>query len=195
MAELTPKERLQPSLLDRLTDDDPTNSQESRNRRVLSPGRLRESVRRDLSWLLNNTHLAATVELEEYPEVERSILNYGVPDLAGKTSSTIDVPGLEQALQAAIVEFEPRLLPDSVSVRVTVDRQQMTHNAMSFMIEAELWAQPLPLKLWLKTDLDLETGEFSVSEPAQPDSTGDAATGGSATGTDATGPDPTHTDE
>ena len=45
MAELTSKERLQPSLLDRLTDDEPDKTQESRDQRVLSANRLRECVR------------------------------------------------------------------------------------------------------------------------------------------------------
>jgi type VI secretion system protein ImpF len=169
MVELTPKERLQPSLLDRLTDDEPDKTQESRHRRVLSPNQLRESVRRDLSWLLNTTHLAAKQDLTAYPEVERSTLNYGVPDLSGKTSSTVDLPALEKAIRAAIWEFEPRLLRRSVRIKVVVDEQQMSHNAMSFLIEAELWAQPLPLRLFLKTDLDLETGKIFVSETTGPD--------------------------
>lgn len=169
MAELTPKERLQPSLLDRLTDDEPDRQQESRDRRVLSPNRLRESVRRDLAYLLNNAHLAATVDLTDYPEVARSTLNYGLPDLSGKTSSTVDVPALEKAIRRAIWEFEPRLLKESVRVRVLVDKQQMSHNAMAFLIEAELWAQPLPLRLFLKTDLDLETGKVFVTEATRTD--------------------------
>jgi len=41
MAELTPKERLQPSLLDRLTDEEPDRRQESRDKRILSPAKLK----------------------------------------------------------------------------------------------------------------------------------------------------------
>jgi type VI secretion system protein ImpF len=37
------------------------------------------------------------------------------------------------------------------------------------LIEAELWAQPLPLRLFLRTDLDLETGEVQVSEVGAPE--------------------------
>jgi type VI secretion system protein ImpF len=33
-----------------------------------------------------------------------------------------------------------------------------------FDIEAELWAQPLPLRLFLRTEIDLETGGVKVSE-------------------------------
>ena len=164
MAELTTQERLQPSLLDRLTDDEPDNVQESRDKRVLSSQRLRDSVRRDLNWLFNTTNLSAVQNLEAYPEVERSTLNYGLPDLAGKTSSSIDRDLLERLLRRAIWEYEPRLLRSSIRVKLSANDSELNHNAMNFSIQAELWAQPLPLRLFLKTDLDLETGEASVSE-------------------------------
>lgn len=169
MAELTPKERLQPSLLDRLSDDEPDRTRESRDKRVLSPQRLRESVRRDLSWLLNNTHLATVQDLAPYPYVEQSTLNYGMPDLAGKTASTVDSSALEKSIRRAIWEFEPRLLKESVRVKAVVNDKQMNHNALCFTIEAELWAQPLPLRLFLRTDVDLETGSVVVTEAARTD--------------------------
>jgi type VI secretion system protein ImpF len=167
MAELTQKERLQPSLLDRLTDDERENRQESRDKRVLSPARLRECVRRDLTWLLNTTHLAALEDLQAHPEVQRSVLNYGMPDLAGRTASSIDIRSLERLLVKVIADFEPRLLKSSVKVKVVADPEKMNHNAMCFSIEAELWAQPLPLRLFLRTDIDLETGSVSVTDQGQ----------------------------
>ena len=84
MAELTPTERLQPSLLDRLTDEEPAQSQEGRNRRVLSIQRLRESVLRDVGWLLNTTNMADKDLKERYPYVAGSVVNFGLPDLAGQ---------------------------------------------------------------------------------------------------------------
>jgi type VI secretion system protein ImpF len=164
MAELTPKEKLQPSLLDRLTDDEPDRQRESREKRILNSMQLRESVRRDLSWLLNNTYLQAIEDLSAYPEVIRSTLNYGVPDLAGRTATTVDVKELEKSLRAAILMFEPRLLQDSIRLKSVVDPKGSTHNDLSFVIEAELWAQPVPLRVFLKTDVDLETGEIAVTE-------------------------------
>jgi type VI secretion system protein ImpF len=164
MAELTQKERLQPSLLDRLTDDKPDERQESRDKHVLSPSRLRECVRRDLSWLLNTTNLAAVEPLDEYPEVLQSVLNFGMPDLAGHTASSVDVRLMERLLCKVIWDFEPRLLKSSVKVKLYVDEQHMDRNAMMFDIEAELWAQPLPLRLFLRTEIDLENGGVKVSE-------------------------------
>jgi type VI secretion system protein ImpF len=164
VADLTPKERLQPSLLDRLTDDEPDKRQESAEKRVLSLQRIRESVRRDLSWLLNTPNLASLQDLDDYPEVERSTVNYGIPDLAGRTGSSIDSAAIAALLKRAIVNFEPRLLSRSVKVRVVVDHEQHSPNAVCFALEAELWSQPLPLKLYFRTDLDLEDGEAKVTE-------------------------------
>jgi type VI secretion system protein ImpF len=164
MAELTKKERLQPSLLDRLTDDDPEARQESRDKRVLSPARLRECVRRDLTWLFNTANLATVLNLDEVPEVARSTLNFGLPDLAGRTASSVDIRALEQILRRVIWDFEPRLIKTSVRVRVVADEQTMNHNAMTFDIEAELWAQPLPLRLFFRTEIDLETGGVNVAD-------------------------------
>jgi type VI secretion system protein ImpF len=164
MAELTPKERLQPSLLDRLTDDEPDRKQESRDKRVLSPLRLRDSVRRDLSWLFNATQLATVEALDAFPHVQRSTVNFGIPDLAGRSLSSVDPVVVERLLRRAIWDFEPRLLRSSVKVRLVESAEQDHHNALYFTIEADLWAQPVPLRLFLKTELDLEDGSVRISE-------------------------------
>ena len=164
MAELTPKERLQPSLLDRLTDDEPYKQEESREQRVLSWQRLREVVRRDLAWLFNTTNLEAAQDLSDYPHVAQSVLNYGLPDLAGRTTASVDTEKLERLLRQAIRQFEPRILPANLRVRLVLDRTKMSHNAMLFEIEGDLWAQPVPYQLYLRTEVDLELGEARVTE-------------------------------
>jgi type VI secretion system protein ImpF len=164
MPELTQQERLQPSLLDRLTDDEPDKRLESRDQRVLSLRRLREGVRRDLAWLLNTWHLASTEDLTPFPNVAHSVLNYGIPDLAGATASSADVGTLERLIRQAVWDFEPRILKNSVKVRATIDTAQMSHNALTFVIEGELWAQPVPLHLFLKSEIDLECGAVQVTE-------------------------------
>jgi type VI secretion system protein ImpF len=165
MAELIQKERLQPSLLDRLTDDEPAHRAEARDKRLLSPAQLRESVRRDLTWLFNTTRLAASLpSLEDHPFAASSVINFGIPDLAGRTASAVDIPAMESALRQAILDFEPRLLPASVTVRGLLDARDTSHNAVSFAIDAELWAQPMPLRLALRTQIDLEGGYVQISD-------------------------------
>jgi len=161
MAELGPRERLQPSLLDRLTDEEPHAQQEGRDKRVLSPARLRESVGRDLGWLLNTVNLATVQSLDDYPEVARSVVNFGMADLTGRTAAGINFQLLEKQLARAISDFEPRLLRSSVKVKAVLDVHKMSHNALCFDIEAE---QPLPLRLFLRTEIDLESGTVNVAE-------------------------------
>ena len=164
MAELTPNERLQPSLLDRLTDSNPKGEKESREERVLSVRQLRKSVVRDLEWLLNAGRLETTEDLSEYPEVKHSVLNYGIPDLAGTTASSMDVYQLEQTLRQAILDFEPRIMPHNLRVQVSQNETTMSTNSITLEIEGEIWGQPLPEHLYLKTVLDLELGIFQFPE-------------------------------
>jgi type VI secretion system protein ImpF len=168
MAELTQKERLQPSLLDRLTDNEPEQRQEPRDKRILSPSRLRESVRRDLTWLFNTPNLTTVLDLANFPAVAESVLNYGLPSLSGRTTASVDIPEMERLLRQAIWIFEPRLNKSSIRVRLVADPLLMSHNALSFSIEAELWAQPIPLRLFLKTDIDLEAGNAIVVDAGSP---------------------------
>ena len=163
MAELAARERLQPSLLDRLSDDEPNNSSEPRERRVLSLGTLREGVMRDLAWLLNTTNLLSVVPLDQMPHVANSVLNYGVPDISGRAMSSLDVSKLERGIRQAIWDFEPRLIRNTVSVKARTNRVA-EQNKLTFEIEADLWAQPYPERLYLKTELDLERGALTLSE-------------------------------
>ncbi len=164
MADFANRERLQPSLLDRLTDHDPRNQKESRDDRVLSVERLKESVLRDLEWLLNTENLASSVDLTPYPEIASSTLNFGRPALSGKAGSTIDLTQLQQRIQLAILQFEPRIIAKSIKIRVVYAADLSSNNSLSFEIEGQLWAQPLPLTLFLRTELDLESGTISVLE-------------------------------
>jgi type VI secretion system protein ImpF len=162
MAELAPRERLQPSLLDRLTDDEPGNPAEPRERRVLSLRTLRQGVLRDLAWLLNTTNLLSVVDAGRLPHLANSVLNFGVPDLSGNSISSLNLDKLERAIRQAIWDFEPRLIRATVTVKAV--SSEVNHNKLTFEITGDLWAQPYPERLYLKTELDLERGTVFLAE-------------------------------
>src|SRR6266850_1718886 len=156
------RDRINPSLLDRLTDEAPG-----------APGRgasttlseLRRSVLRDLTWLFNTTQPLNSEDAEAWPQVRKSVLNFGLPPLAGTHASGVDLVRLERALRQAIVDFEPRILPDSVSVKALLEHDTLDHhNVISLEIAGLLWAQPVPIELLLRTQLDLESGQNRVEE-------------------------------
>ena len=164
MADLSQQERLQPSLLDRLIDNDPTNPHESREQRVLTMQQLRAAVLRDLSWLFNCEALSHNEDLDAYPSVQNAVLNYGLPPLTGRLGSAINPAEIERTLKTVIRNFEPRILNRNLQVHMLPPEQRKNPNALAFEIEADLWAQPIPLSLFLRTDLDLEMGQAEVAE-------------------------------
>jgi len=165
MVEVAARDTLQPALLDRLTDHDPTRKVESRQERIISRTQLRASVLRDLSWLFNTTNFSSDVSLAAYPLVAQSTLNYGLAPLSGKIVSSLDLAELERVLKDAILRFEPRILPHTLSVRGISPSESLSHhNVVSFEIRGELWGHPYSLELLLKTDVDLESGEIRIAE-------------------------------
>lgn len=163
MAAVAPLERLQPALLDRLTDLEPDKKTESRDGRVMSARRFEESVLRDLAWLLNASNLEAAEDLEDYPEVRASVLNFGIRDFSGLVATGMSAAAIERAVHTAITAFEPRLDRSALRVSVVMESTEALRNALAFRIEAQLWAEPLPVSLYLKTELDLETGAVTVT--------------------------------
>jgi type VI secretion system protein ImpF len=165
MSNLRAQDRLQPALLDRLTDDNPESQVEGPDARVINRNRLRDLVLRDLAWLLNATAPGASIDWAHAPHARDSVLNYGLPILSGETASSVDPKVLQSDVRRAILDFEPRILPGTLVVEAIVSADQMDrHNQIGFRITGQLWAQPLPLELLLRTDIDLETGHVAVRE-------------------------------
>lgn len=164
MARRVELQGLQPSLLDRLTDEDPKSNREPTERSGISLSDWRASVLRDLAWLLNTTSLGQLQPLERMPEVKRSVINYGIAPVTGRIATTAQARELEMALRQAIIDFEPRILKESVRVRVVPPEETPSRHAILFEIEGDLFADPLPLHLALRTEIDLDSGDATVSD-------------------------------
>jgi type VI secretion system protein ImpF len=161
MSDQTITERLQPSLLDRLTDAEPSSRKESRDERVIDLRRLREIVQRDLSWLLNTNDNSTWIDAARYPHASRSVLNFGVREVAGEYSTQERVKLIRDSIQRAIEVFEPRISAGTLDVVLrdeTTDRSTVVY----FDIRAEMWAQPLPIELYLRSEVDITTGELKL---------------------------------
>lgn len=164
----TVNDRLQPALLDRLTDDSPHQVQESDTQRVMNKAQLRRAVLRDLGWLFNASQ-PHPQWAQDHPDLDASVLNFGLPPMAGQRVSKLDVHELERLIAQAIRRFEPRILPDTLQVRAQESGSVLdTHNLVEFEIRGHLWSQPVPLEILLRTRLDLEAGQVEVQDPTAP---------------------------
>src|SRR6202047_4735148 len=157
---ITPLDRLQPCLLDRLTDDEPGKREESRSQRIISLQRYKTGVLRDLEWLFNSIghfpdERVGEVTFADYEEAYRSVINFGIRQLYGRLAP--DIEEIEKQLLDALITFEPRINRHTLSVKAVIKQQ-----ILSIEMTGELWVYPIPEKLFIQTQLDLETSQCSV---------------------------------
>jgi type VI secretion system protein ImpF len=179
-ADVPERDRLQPALLDRLIDEDPRSHVEPPHRRVVDETRLREALRRDLTWLFGTANSSADPGpgrvIATDPDLRSSVLNFGIPDLVGRAASTFDraaVLDLERALRQAIADFEPRLRRQTVRVLrrdPTADEPDRATasdgHRLRFHIEGELLAFPVQARLLLQAVVDVENGTAEIAPAA-----------------------------
>ena len=161
MADKTITERLQPSLLDRLTDLEPVSVTEARDDRVINIRRLRDIIRRDLAWLLNSNSMDILIDADQYPHASNSVLNYGVRETAGDFSTEKRATEIRKAIKRAIIMFEPRIKEGTLEIVACKDKKS-SQTIIEFDIHAEMWAQPLPMELYLRSQIDLTTGQLAL---------------------------------
>ncbi|QDY40877.1 type VI secretion system baseplate subunit TssE [Candidatus Pantoea soli] len=162
---LTARDKLQSSLLDRLTDHAPDKRHEASNTTLISHTTLRRHVLRDLQWLFNTINNEAQQDLSGFPEVRRSVWNFGVAPLAGQNISDIEWHEMQRKMTDAILHFEPRILPQGLQVRCVSDLKSLSlHNVLSIEIKGRLWCVPYPLEFLFRTQVDLESGHFELQD-------------------------------
>lgn len=152
--------RITPSILDRLLDFEPDMSREPAASRARSLRELKQSVKRDLEWLLNTrSHSGETHSQLE--EVGRSMAVYGLNDFTGMgVKSPGEQKMLVQSLESAIRLFEPRLM----NLRVSLEPIDEIKRVLHFRIEARLKVDPVPEPITFDTVLQMGSGQFEIIE-------------------------------
>jgi type VI secretion system protein ImpF len=134
---------------------------------------LREAVRRDIEALFNTERFEAVPLLSEaergladspaeliadFPNVRRSVLNYGVPAFSGRRARDFDTEALARELKEVVATYEPRLKRDTIRVRVGSGERA----GLRIDIEATLMLSPVPERLRLATLVDLDSGQAAT---------------------------------
>lgn len=123
---------------------------------------LRATVLRELNWILNTTNFGSVQNLKPYPEVATSVLNYGVPDMAGKLLQRRAIETRAREIKQAIRRFEPRIAPQRLDVTATA--KDAKPNAVTFVIRADVTSAVLALPVEFKTDVEIDTGAATLRE-------------------------------
>jgi len=123
---------------------------------------LRATIRRDIAWLLNTTNFGALNDLEPYPRVKTSVINYGVPDLAGKSFHRRTILHRAREMRAAIRAFEPRLKGESLTVEPMANADRP--NSVTYIIHGDITAAAQALPVKFRTEVDSDSASVDVSE-------------------------------
>jgi type VI secretion system protein ImpF len=135
---------------------------ESGELKAVSTRRLRDYVCRDVAALLNCANLEAVVDLDAYPHVQSSVLNFGMPSLAGRAARSADPQQIAGAIEAALRRFEPRL--SAVRVTPEMGEEGNETHVLAFRVEALLWGQLASQQLVLRTRVDVDSGNVNIAD-------------------------------
>lgn len=156
--------QLMPTLFDRLRDEAPSRANETPAEYTISAARLRDIIQRDLAFLLNTTNAEDLIDRERFPEAAASTVNFGVRPLAGSYLSERKWADIERIIRRAITDYEPRLLPDTVTVLPLMkEGASNEYNVLLFEIRAMINLRPYPLELTVQSSVDLETNRMNVT--------------------------------
>ncbi|PQV48777.1 type VI secretion system baseplate subunit TssE [Paraburkholderia sp. BL21I4N1] len=127
---------------------------------------LRESILRDLGWLMNSVPLDATDNLNAYPHVHRSVINFGMNAVVGSCTPVNGWTPIESAIREAITQFEPRILADSIEVRCVAGSTAVRPgHTLPLEISGELWVGDSSQAFVLRSQIDLENGRVTLRSP------------------------------
>jgi type VI secretion system protein ImpF len=155
MSRINPQEGLMPSLLDRLIDPEAGGTAW---RHGYTVEQMTAAVHRDLEDLLN-TRLTNIDIPPDCPQTRRSLIGYGLPDLASlQAFSPEQRAEIGHILEAIIATFEPRLR----DIRATlVNPAESKERTIKFRIDARLSVEPAP-EVAFDTILELSTGHSTI---------------------------------
>ncbi len=142
------------SLLDRLTVEDEGPATRANTLRMF-----RDSLKRDLEWLLN-TRQPPIEGIDRFQLARDSVIHYGLIDTSSLSlSNANDHRRLQQAVVDCILRYEPRL----TDVHVVIGDGDQGRRRLRFHVEAQMLLDPAPEPISFDTVLDLTSGEYTVS--------------------------------
>ena len=141
-----------PSLLDRLSDDEPENKVRDPQPFLQTRREWEATLLAEVELLLNAKRAAREVP-EEYRYCADSLLEYGVPDCTGMgVKSPAAQNELRAAIQTTLRRFEPRLISVSVTVEAPSDIEPLLRFKVDALIRTESKPEPIRFETILQID-------------------------------------------
>ncbi|MBQ8478463.1 MAG: GPW/gp25 family protein [Succinivibrio sp.] len=153
-----------PCILTRITDDNPQSHVDSQEK-VISLEKVKQEILFNISQILNSRSRPQYNELNNDPEIIRSVLGFGLSDFCGVSNTAKEVSILINEIKEQIKCFEPRLDPASIEVTLK-EGVNLSNCSFALEIKANYAIKSLEGSFLCLSYLDLESGFASVEDNA-----------------------------
>lgn len=131
-------------------------------RAAITESMVRREVARDLEMLMNAIAMGSTLDLDGYDHVERSIVNFGFPDISHRTIDESSVMDIKDEIRTVLTNYEPRLRPDSIQVVRDTDIDE-AELRVRFLVNADLFCDPVDVPVEFIAEVELDSGKVRIS--------------------------------
>jgi type VI secretion system protein ImpF len=149
-----------PYLLGRLTDLDPLEKKDTADR-LINSKQLKKDIFDNIEMLFYSRSHLSPAELKNLPELENSVLCYGILDFCGRMHSKNNEDFLREHIRKQLQDFEPRLDPSTVQVEFA-SGENSSDSLLEFHISGIIRAGAVSEEVRFISKIDLETGSADL---------------------------------
>jgi type VI secretion system protein ImpF len=122
---------------------------------------LQNEVADDMDSLLAHVSLDSSVNLEDFSLVQKSILNFGFPDIAHRSIDELERSDLDAEIVEILRNYEPRLIASTLRVTrdTSIDKSRLQ---IRYLIRSDLSCRPLDIPVEFIADVDVTTGKMHI---------------------------------
>lgn len=130
-------------------------------RSAISEASLQKFVADDLETLLNAVAFGSSTDIDEFGQVQTSILNFGLPDIVHRSIDETTVADVGGEIRTALISYEPRLVQDTIEIRRDIDADA-TALKIRFVVKADLSCDPVNVPVEFVAEVERQTGNLKV---------------------------------
>jgi type VI secretion system protein ImpF len=153
--------RYRPYLLSRLTDLDPLEKRDTFDR-LINSRQLKKDVFDNIEMLFYSRSHLSPREMKNIPELENSVLGYGIVDFCGRMHSKSNEEFLREHIRKQLLDFEPRLDPSTLTVDF-FSSDDSSESLLEFHIAGMIRAGEVEEEVRFISKINLETGLADLS--------------------------------
>jgi type VI secretion system protein ImpF len=148
--------RYRPYLLNRLTDLEPLEKKDNFDQ-LINSRQLKKDVFDNIEMLFYSRSHLSPAEMKNIPELENSVLGYGIVDFCGRMHSKSNEEFLREHIRKQLLDFEPRLDPTTVTVDF-FSSEDSIESLLEFQISGLIRTGEVNEEVRFISRINLETG-------------------------------------